>query len=170
MSVESRDNVSRGPVARPGGKSRRKIMFAKSEFTTRASDRRIAMLLLLTAACGFGQVGTGSIRGAITDPSGAVVPSAHVSVKNVQTGVAINLVTDTDGRYVAPTLPIGSYEIQVQAQGFETAVGQNIVLAVGAQRDVNIALAVGQMSQQVAVHESAAAVDTSDSTVSGLIN
>jgi hypothetical protein len=145
-------------------------MFAKNVFTTTASDRRIAILMLLTAGCGFGQVGTGSIRGAITDPSGAVVPSAHVSVKNVQTSVAISLVTDTDGRYVAPTLPIGSYEIQVQAQGFETAVGQNIVLAVGEQREVNISLSVGQMSQQVAVHESAAAVDTSDSTVSGLIN
>ena len=145
-------------------------MFAKSEFTTTSSYRRIAILMLLTAACGFGQVGTGSIRGAITDPSGAVVPSAHVSVKNVQTGVAINLVTDTDGRYVAPTLPIGSYEIQVQAQGFETAVGKNIVLAVGEQREVNISLSVGQMSQQVAVNESSVTVDTSDSTVSGLIN
>ncbi|HUA82931.1 MAG TPA: TonB-dependent receptor [Bryobacteraceae bacterium] len=126
--------------------------------------------LALTAACAWGQVGTGAIRGAITDPSGAVVPGAQVVVKNEQTGVAMTLTANTDGRYVAPNLLVGSYDVQVQAQGFETAVRQNIVLAVGEQREVNVTLAVGQMTQEVAVQESAAAVDTSTSTVSGLIN
>jgi len=63
-----------------------------------------------------GQVGTASIRGSVSDPSGGVVPGARVVVKNVQTGITSNLTTDTDGRYVAPTLPIGTYEISVQAQ------------------------------------------------------
>ena len=131
---------------------------------------RILTAILLAGACVWAQVGTASIRGAITDPSGAVVPGAHVVVKNVQTGTSMNLTTDTDGRYVAPTLPIGSYEVQVQAQGFETGVRQNIVLAVGEQREVNISLTVGQMSQQVAVQENVAQVDTSTSMVSGLIS
>jgi len=144
------------------------------------NDRRIAMtirstrwiliLTLVCAVCAVGQVGTGSIRGAVTDPSGAVVPSAAVTVKNIQTGVSTSLMTDADGRYVAPNLPIGSYEIQVQAQGFETAVRQNIPLTVNEQREVNFSLAVGQMSQQVAVQENAAQIDTSTSTVAGLID
>jgi Carboxypeptidase regulatory-like domain len=145
-------------------------MLKKNSRTRTVSSHQIAALLFLTAATGFAQFGTGSIRGAVTDPTSAFIPGAHVSVKNVQTGVVINLVTNSDGRYEAPTLPIGSYEIQVQAQGFETAVRQNVVLAVGEQREVNVTLAVGQMSQQVAVQESALQVDTSDSMVSGLIN
>jgi len=132
--------------------------------------RWILMSTLGCAACVLGQVGTGAIRGAVTDPSGAVVPSAAVSVKNLQTGVTAKVTTDTDGRYVAPNLPIGSYEIQVQAQGFETAVRQNIVLTVNEQREVNFSLVVGQMSQQVAVQENAAQIDTSTSTVAGLID
>ncbi len=131
---------------------------------------RIFAWFVLTGAYALAQVGTASIRGAVTDPTGAVIPSAKVSVKNVQTGVTTSLTTDADGRYVAPTLAVGSYDIQVQAQGFETAVRRNIVIAVGEQREVNISLAVGQMSQEVAVQESVAAVDTSTSSVTGLIN
>ena len=144
-------------------------MFQDLTSATKVSNP-IVMFLLVSAICALAQVGTGSIRGAITDPSGAVIPSASIAVKNVQTGVTLNLTTDANGRYVAPTLPVGSYEIQVQAQGFETAVRQSIVLAVGEQRDVNFTLAVGQMTQQVAVQENAATVDTSTSMVAGLIN
>lgn len=145
-------------------------MVEQTKFTRVLSIPSIATLLFLSAACAFAQVGTGSIRGAISDPSGAVIPGAHVVVKNVQTGVAIDLTTDTNGRYVAPTLPIGTYQIQVQAQGFQTGVRQNIVLAVGEQLEVNMNMSVGEMSQQVAVQESAAQLDTATSTVAGLIN
>src|SRR5215469_12674491 len=100
-------NTRQGP--RPSG--RRVISMMKN---------RILMLLVISATCAMAQVGTASIRGAVTDPSGAVVPSGKVLVKNVQTGVTATLATDTDGRWVAPTLPIGSYDVQVQAQGFET--------------------------------------------------
>jgi hypothetical protein len=145
-------------------------MFDDAPLASMISTRQILMLLCLSAVCSLAQVGTGSIRGAVTDPSGAVIPSASISVKNVQTGVSLNLTTDVSGRYIAPTLPVGSYEIQVQAQGFATEVRQSIVLAVGEQRDVNFTLAVGQMAQQIAVQENAAAVDTSSSMVAGLIN
>ena len=127
-------------------------------------------LLVLSAVLAFGQGRTASIRGVVTDSSSAIVPGAHVSVKNTQTGVTVNPVTDTDGRYVAANLPIGQYEVQIQAQGFQTAVRQGINLTVGEQLDVNVALVVGQMATQVAVQESAAQLDTETSTVAGLIN
>jgi len=145
-------------------------MLKNTGSSRRFSLHRLAMLALLTAGCALAQVGTASIRGAITDPSGAVIPNAHVSVKNVGTGVTVDLTTDADGRYVAPTLIVGTYQISVQAQGFQTGVRQNITLEVGEQREVNVTLAVGQMSQEVAVQENAAQVDTATSTVSGLIN
>lgn len=137
------------------------------------SFRRGCTLAALALACisaVVAQVGTGSIRGSVTDPSGAVVPNAAVTVRNVQTGISNKLVSDADGRYAAPSLPIGQYEVQIQAPGFETAVREKIDLAVGEQREVNVALALGQMSQQVAVAEQAAQLDTATSTVSGLIN
>ncbi len=131
---------------------------------------KLILFAFLSAALALAQVGTGSIRGSVTDSSGAAVPNAHVIVTNMQTGIATDLATDANGRYVAPSLPIGQYQVQVQARGFETALRQNIVLAVGESREVNISLAVGQMRQEVVVQEQAAQVDTASSTVSGLIN
>lgn len=128
------------------------------------------VFLVLSAAVAFAQLGTGTIRGSVTDPQGGVVPNAQVTVKNTQTGVATNLKTDSQGLYVAPSLPIGQYQVEVQVQGFETALRQNISLAVGEVLDVNIPLVVGQMKQEVVVQEQAAQVDTASSTVSGLIN
>ncbi|MBV9612937.1 MAG: carboxypeptidase regulatory-like domain-containing protein, partial [Acidobacteriaceae bacterium] len=129
-------------------------------------------LLLLFLAAGFalGQLGTATIRGTVTDTQGAVVPGARVEVKNVQTGVTTALVTDSDGLYVAPSLPIGEYQVQVQMQGFETALREKIALAVGEQRQIDIGLQIGEMRQEVAVSEQAAQVETASSTVSGLID
>src|SRR5579864_907429 len=130
----------------------------------------LLIALVLDSALAWTQVGTGSIRGTVNDPSGAVVAGAAVTLKNVQTGIAVKLTTDADGRYVAPSLPIGQYQVQVQAQGFETALRENIALAVGEQREVNVPLVVGQMTQEVAVQEQVAQVDTASSMVTGLIN
>src|ERR1700704_1073852 len=131
--------------------------------------RKLLVLLSLSAIAAWAQVGTGLIRGSVTDPSGAVVASAAVTVTNTGTGAVSKLVTDTDGRYVAPGLAVGRYTIQAQAQGFETSILENIALAVGEQRDANITLAVGQITQSVAVQDQAAQVDSASSTVSGLI-
>ncbi len=126
--------------------------------------------LVLTAAVALGQLGTATIRGLITDPGSAVVPGAVGTLRNLQTGITTDFKSDKEGRYALPGLPIGTYQIQVQAQGFETALRENIVLAVGEEREVNIPLVVGQMKQEVVVEEQAAQVDTATSVVSGLIN
>src|SRR5580693_8242189 len=78
-----------------------------------------ALMLFATMVC-VAQVGTGSIRGSVTDPSGGAVPGAKVTIKNVQTGIVINVVTDADGRYAVQTLAIGEYGLQVQIKGFKT--------------------------------------------------
>ncbi|HEY2014039.1 MAG TPA: carboxypeptidase-like regulatory domain-containing protein, partial [Bryobacteraceae bacterium] len=129
-----------------------------------------AISLVVFGAYLVAQVGTGTIRGSVTDPSGGVAAGAHVTVSNIQTGTALSLLTDSDGRYAAPSLPIGEYRIQVQAPGFETAVREHIVLTVGDQRELNIQLAIGQMSQEIAVMDQAAQIDSANSIVSGLIN
>ena len=114
--------------------------------------------VLSSSSLAFGQLGTASIRGIVTDPGGAIVPNAQVVIKNEQTGIVTELTTDGNGRYVAPSLAIGQYQVQIQRQGFETALRANVVLAVGEQREVNVSLLVGQMKQEVVVQEQAAQV------------
>ncbi|MGC2418287.1 MAG: carboxypeptidase-like regulatory domain-containing protein, partial [Candidatus Acidiferrales bacterium] len=66
----------------------------------------------------FAQVGTGSISGTVTDSSGAIVAGASISVKNTQTGVVTPVTANQQGRYVAPDLVVGTYDVQAQMKGF----------------------------------------------------
>ena len=93
----------------------------------------------------------GNIVGAVTDPSGAAVGNAQVTIKNTGTGVVRNVTTNSEGLYVAPNLIPGSYEVRVAATGFSTAVQSGIVLTVGESRQINVALQVGQATEQVSV-------------------
>jgi hypothetical protein len=129
----------------------------------------ISCLSVLVALCSA-QVGTASLQGTITDPSGAVVAGATVTVKNVQTGVERVLKTDTQGRYTAPELQIGEYQVRAQMTGFQTAMRSGIALAVGDQRVVDLKLTVGQTTNVVEVQTDVPQVQTSDTTVSSLID
>ncbi len=93
----------------------------------------------------FGQaVGTASISGRITDASNAAVPSASVVVKNTGTSASQTTVTDDQGRYTVPDLPVGSYEIQASKAGFQNSVHTGITLSVGSAPVVDLQLTVGQ--------------------------
>jgi hypothetical protein len=129
----------------------------------------VLSIFLLSISVALAQVGTASIRGSVSDPGGALVPNAKVAVKNVQTAIVTNLTTDAEGRYVAPGLPIGQYEIEIRKEGFESAIRENVVLAVGDQREINFSLRLGQSKQEVVVQEQAAQLETATSTVAGLI-
>jgi hypothetical protein len=128
-----------------------------------------ALLLAAALVCGA-QVGSGSIRGLVTDPSGAAVPGAKVTIKNIQTGMLVNVVTDTDGRYAVQTLAIGEYLLQVQIQGFKTEQRKNIILQVGDQKEMNIILSIGEVTESVSVEAEGTQVDTTSATVAGLVN
>jgi uncharacterized surface anchored protein len=99
----------------------------------------VAAGLLVVGMC-YGQVGTASLQGTVTDQSGAVIAGATATVQNVQTGVARILATDAEGRYSAPELQVGQYQVQAQMTGFETTVRSGIVLAVGDERVLDLQL------------------------------
>src|SRR4051794_31185582 len=65
---------------------------------------------------------TAALSGTVTDPTGAAVPNATVVARNVATGVETSLTTDSSGAYLFPSLPIGSYRVEVSATGFNKAV------------------------------------------------
>src|SRR5947209_8974436 len=78
-----------------------------------------------------------TVLGTVTDPGGAVVPNASVQVKNVATGQAQQVATDGQGRYTVADLPVGNYEAQATAPGFQTIVRRGITLTVGQQAVVD---------------------------------
>src|SRR5688572_5013554 len=95
------------------------------------------LLVSLGARGGLAQVTTATIYGIVRDDSQAVLPGAMVTVRNVETGVTRSVVTDSEGRYRAPSLGLGNYEIQAELPGFRAVVRSGIGLTVGREAEVN---------------------------------
>src|SRR4051812_9915028 len=118
------------------------------------------LLLLLCASLALAQGDTGTISGNVTDPSGAAIPGVAVIIKNIETGISRSLVTNEVGRYDAVALPAGTYEVTGSLAGFNTLVRNGIVLAVGRNVVIDMALQVGEVSQAVTITAEAAQVET----------
>src|SRR5450755_916900 len=114
----------------------------------------------------FAQFDTGTITGAVTDVSGAVVAHAAITVENVGTGIQKNFVTDQNGNFVASSLPYGTYVVTIRASGFAENKSQPVVLNVGSTVQLNLIVAVAASQESVQVNGTATTVDTS-SSVSG---
>lgn len=126
-------------------------------------------LVLLGEVAGFSQLNTGTISGILTDPSGSVVPGASVSTRNVETGLARTAQANDRGRFTVPELPVGQYEITIEAHGFQTQLRRGITLAVGQEAVINITLTVGAVSEKVEVTAEAPLVETTTATTSSLV-
>jgi hypothetical protein len=110
-----------------------------NKFMRAVSLLAIAITFAMTA---FGQSNTGSITGVVTDPNGAVVPNATVTVTNQGTNEKRTVQTGSDGRYDVPSLSTGIYTIEVTVSGFQTRSVKDLNLAVGerARADVTMSL------------------------------
>src|SRR6266481_9175000 len=134
--------------------------------------RYIAAFFAITLALvwcipSVGQVVKGSISGSVTDPQGAVVSGAQVKAKNVETGVTFTTTTDSAGVYRLNLLPVGTYAVEVTAQGFKTTSEVGVV--VGAGRDTGLGsmhMSVGETSTTVEVTGDAPLIETTQSQVS----
>jgi hypothetical protein len=111
----------------------------------------------------------GEITGDVTDPSGAAVPNATVTVTNMATNVSRQTTTNTSGLYVFPDLVPGTYELKVVASGFDTNVRSNIILEVQQTARIDIAVQVGHSTQSVEVAANAAALSTETATVGTVV-
>ena len=133
-------------------------------------NMRTRLLCLAIATCLavvplMAQTGSATVQGAVTDPSGAVVPNADVILTQVDTSVAQKTKTNDAGLYVFPASPIGAYTLTVTSGGMETWEGR-IVLQAGLAAEVNVTLKVGATSTQVTVGDVTPMVDTSTPTIS----
>ncbi len=118
----------------------------------------------------FAQFTTARLGGTVTDPSGAAVPGAKVTVKNTATGYKQTTSTGVTGAYLFPNLPVGSYDLAVQRAGFTTYVQYGITLAVNQAASQNVQLQVGQTTQQVTVRSNTQLVTTQSATLDQLVN
>jgi hypothetical protein len=116
------------------------------------------------------QLSTGTISGVVEDPSGAVISGATVTVRNVDTGAARTLTSDAGGRYIAPVLPVGNYEVRGEQTGFQTEIRSGITLTVGREEVINLTLRVGQLASTVEVTAEAPLVETTTSALSSLVD
>ena len=113
---------------------------------------RIVLVFVFLAAVSLSaQTFRGTILGTVTDPSGAVVAGATVTVKNVGTGLERTTDTSADGSYALPELPIGTYTVTISLTGFQTAVTTGVTVDVAGERRVDAAMKTGQVSTKVEV-------------------
>jgi hypothetical protein len=140
-------------------------------------SRRIAALftLLMMAALvvnpSHAQSFRGSILGTVTDTSGATVPGAQVSVKNVDTGLERTTQTTDDGSYLVPELPIGTYNVTVTMASFQLSVTSAVQVGVAAQKRVDVVLRPGAVTQRVEVSAAALPqIETTSDVLGGVLN
>ena len=112
----------------------------------------------------------GSIVGLVTDSSGAVIPGAKVKVIQQETGVSRELETDETGAYLAPALNVGTYTIEVTAEGFKAYRQTDIVLNVRDQLRVNVQLELGQVSETVEVVGEVVSLQTENAAVEEVVS
>jgi hypothetical protein len=129
----------------------------------------LALLWQATLAGLWSQVASGTIIGNVRDASGAVVPKATISCKNVDTGVMRDVVTDSLGAYQIPSLPAGTYDVEVSLTGFRTETRRGVGVTVGAASKVDFSLAPGALEQTVEVTATPPQVNTTDASMGGLV-
>jgi hypothetical protein len=127
-------------------------------------------IFVFWVAAAAAQLTTGTITGTVTDQSGAAVPGATITVKNVETGISRSTVAGPTGRYELSNLSIGQYEVSATSAGFQTSVRSGIALTVGRTAVVDHALQVGEVTQAVTVTGEAPLIETTSATVTQLVD
>ena len=120
---------------------------------------KLACFLLFLTVTAWAAV-AGSISGTVRDSSGSVVPNANVTARELDTGITHETHTDARGNYTLPVLPVGRYELDVQATGFRTYQRKNIMLDTDAALALDATLEIGQLTETVSVSDNTLHVET----------
>src|SRR5580698_5840842 len=131
--------------------------------------KALCVAILISTGLAWATVG-GSISGTVKDPSGRVVPNANVTVREVSTGLSYQTHTDGNGYYTLPVLPVGRYELQMQAAGFQGYQRKDIVLDTNAALRLDAALVVGGVDQTVSVSDNTLHVETTSTQLGQVIS
>jgi hypothetical protein len=113
---------------------------------------------------------TARIKGTVTDPSGAVVAKAQVTVTNADTGVVSTTTTSDSGDYIFPALPVGTYTIKVEAPGFKGFAATGIKLNIDQEFVEPVKLTLGSNADTVSVEADAVQVNTTDMQLNNIVD
>jgi len=142
-------------------------------FCKHACNFTLAAALLLSVLVSLpvgAQVAGGSLSGTITDPSGAGIPQAQITIKNLATGVERDITTNENGFYSVPNLLPGEYQVTVTAKGFNSEVKSGFTINVGARQVFDLALQIGTVTHRVEVTAEAPAIQLASSDISATVN
>ena len=131
----------------------------------RAILRNCLLGLLLLSSCAWGQSSLGTIVGAVTDNSGAVVPGATITITNEATHAIRQTITEGSGNYTVPALPPGTYTVQVEKTSFATELQQHLTLQVDQTLRANFSVRVGAVTQAVEVNAASEQLQTDTATI-----
>ncbi len=131
--------------------------------------RYFLLLVLITASVASAQTATATITGTITDITGAVVPDAHITVLAKATGLTYTATSSSDGTYVVPLLPVGSYDVTVSATGFNGYKQTSVTLDVGQRFRIDASLQIGTTETTITVGATTATLQTDESSVGNVI-
>ena len=123
----------------------------------------------IAVSTSLAQLPTATILGIVRDATGAVVLGASLTARNTDTGQTRNTVSGQDGGYRLEALPVGTYELKVEHPGFKSDVHSNLTLTVAQEAVVNVTLEVGSTEQLVTVTGEAPLVNTTISSLGGLV-
>ena len=118
----------------------------------------------------FGQATTGGIIGTVTDASGAAVPGASVTIRNLDQNTTSKVESNESGNYTQGQLIPGSYEVTIERTGFKAAVQRNVYVTVGVTVRVDQQLQIGEKTQQVTVTEAPPGLETSNAQVTSTLS
>jgi hypothetical protein len=130
----------------------------------------VAALLLASSTTVWGQAGTASLVGTVTDTQGAVVPGAAVTVTQKNTGAVRTTVTNQTGGYNVIALSPGAYTLKIELSGFSTYLHENVELRVDTTTRADAELAVGSLSETVTITEASPIINTTDASVGNVLN
>ncbi|HZT33805.1 MAG TPA: TonB-dependent receptor [Bryobacteraceae bacterium] len=116
------------------------------------------------------EVAVAQVGGVVSDPSGAPIAGAQVRMTETSKGLVRSTLTDGQGRYALPNLPVGPYQLEVTASGFKSYLQSGIVLQVGNNVEVNVPMQLGSLSESVEVTAGTTMVETRENTVSQVID
>ncbi len=129
-----------------------------------ACSRALSAILLFLAAsfCSAQVAGTGTIQGSVSDPTGAIIPGANVTIHNILTNVDRSAQSNNGGSFAFPNIDIGTYTLTVASPGFQTYIKTGNVLEVGSNISANVQLTIGSADQKIEVKAEGLALQTED--------
>ena len=137
---------------------------------TNLSRSLVSVLLTISSLAVYAQVVGGTVNGVVHDNSGAAIAGASVTVTQTETGASRILATDSEGRFFAPSVPVGRYTVKVEHEGFAAQQQSGITLTVGQSLQLNFVLGIAAVQQAIEVTADGSTVNTTTQQTAGLVD